>query len=1133
MTREQSDRNILHNQKGITLVILVITAIITIILASVAIGFAINKDNGAIEATKRTSEKYANGVQEDKIDRTKVVKELNNDRLGLQSIDEEKIDYRISEFKKGVVGEAISNKGFILADDYNNIVKIPKGFQLASDSGDNVAEGIIIEDKITHSQFVWIPVEEIYSEKSDKLLKIDFSDALGRYQNGMMIQSAISYENNIEIPDLENENDSYIEEENVYSGSKPSKANDIGAFINSVKENGGFYIGRYLARDSNTQGVNYRINYASLNNLNMNEIAEMSTLDIINNVLIKLLNDYSYTTLIDSNNIILGRNKPYYNHVSQSQASQKCIAMYQDSAEFTSDLVNSYAYDTTLYIANYLTSIGYPQIENKIQDIGNNIAEWTTETAKNQSETYNVVRLNKNRKKMKEDFSNYTQSIPTWRQAASELAEYERKLKQFVIYDEIPKEHQEEIIREIVGDDIQSVMNSIEPLLDESLLMLPIYVNVFDYNLLSNEHDMSEITDMLGMFDPRNYYNNPNIETVFQVEGPQELQDEKYIIHIAAQGAEFAYDDYTIKGINLDPDSENYNQVDEINLGKAVYENKFFEAYRDYEAISLSATGTMPEAGQITATMHKNENDLNILRIQVEGVDEESHISFSQLMSMDEDYVTMEERINGVVAAGKTASRGLIQLIYDNILSKQLKGIEVQEEDYTVLMEENLEEIKEWCIDSLIANLNAGYVTDKEFISETYQSEFQEIIDALINDAKENGPDTIKEIIHLEDYLASSGIETNASYQRQGLIEEFYQRVIEQTLNLPFYLEYETLPTGTDLSVAELEDGSHNYTGTIANMYTVRECVINSNHDIVESDFTVKLPSDDGFTKLDVQMTLGEDEREWTVHASIVDNNDIALNDMGNYHFTTYRNSDENVYRNYSAFIDKYINNNGALNPKWYYENHPGAENITKSINQEEGQEIYAGTIQLDENNWVTYHEFVWQYEQIQHASGEIHSEKAGNFSFEISNGNYWNIKDLDNQKNEYGFSVPYTYSSIKQLYDRNNQYIFNYSSYYSFYNFYIQYESRLEEYDGDIERVISNNEWSIRDSLRRFIEDNFQAGYLSGEELTDLYMTYGLNEVPRVSKEECLNALENTIEYLNYEKNNPISFRPILYWKN
>lgn len=173
-----------------------------------------------------------------------------------------------------------------LVDDYGNKIVIPAGFKVTNDAK-NVTEGIVIEDE-NGNQFVWIPVGEIYTDVENTQLGKK-TIKLGRYQfaeDGTETEYTGDY-----IEETFKEHDSNYG--NVI-------AKDIENFKISSINNNGYYIGRYEAR-KNSEG----------------NISEVGT-DTV------------------------------YNNVSQADAAKIARNMYDETLEFTSDLVNSYAWDTAI-----------------------------------------------------------------------------------------------------------------------------------------------------------------------------------------------------------------------------------------------------------------------------------------------------------------------------------------------------------------------------------------------------------------------------------------------------------------------------------------------------------------------------------------------------------------------------------------------------------------------------------------------------------------------------------------------------------------------------------------------------------------------------------------------------------------
>ena len=185
-------------------------------------------------------------------------------------------------------------------DSLGNKVVIPAGFKVVNPQ-DNVEKGIIIEDvsagdaNTKGSQFVWIPVGKIKTSQGEKTI------TLGRYDFATDgTPSPYSGDYKEETPS-----------EHASSGYGNTVAKDINAFKNSANANGGYYIGRYEAGDA----------------LATNTARTDSTRD--------------------TNPIACKTGVYPYNYVTQSQAASLCQNMYNNN-NFTSDLINSYSWDTTI-----------------------------------------------------------------------------------------------------------------------------------------------------------------------------------------------------------------------------------------------------------------------------------------------------------------------------------------------------------------------------------------------------------------------------------------------------------------------------------------------------------------------------------------------------------------------------------------------------------------------------------------------------------------------------------------------------------------------------------------------------------------------------------------------------------------
>ena len=375
-------RKTLKKENGITLIALVITIIILIILAGVSIGILFN-ENGIITKAKQAKSDYENAQKEE----ATAIGELINkiDEAENESRNPSKQIKKVSEVKGGDYFDRVTT----LEDSNGNKIKVPQGFKIAEDSGLNVTEGIIIEDNdiITGignnrgNQYVWVPVgTEI--KKADGT-KVDIT--LGRYifadgtnhkdSNGNVLEKG--------TPILQQNAENYMDETVLYSYYKELTTSRIGTeklnttalnlkrFIDSVKTNGGYYIARYEA----SYGADGKANS-------------------------KVSNSFSSITAPTTEGTL-------WNYITQLDAATASRNLYE---AVTSDLVNSYAWDTAIvYIQNFSEEIDYSRqgtrntsLSNtgangdevcKINDMASNVMEWTTESSTNTESSDTILSI--------------------------------------------------------------------------------------------------------------------------------------------------------------------------------------------------------------------------------------------------------------------------------------------------------------------------------------------------------------------------------------------------------------------------------------------------------------------------------------------------------------------------------------------------------------------------------------------------------------------------------------------------------------------------------------------------------------------------------------------------------------------
>ena len=409
ITIKTAKKQKLKESKGITLIALVITIIVLLILAGVTIA-TLTGDNGILKKAgdAKTQTEQAKEDENLKIaiagsygtDGKLNLKDLK-DNLTNQGIDYDKnntgfpLEVTVNGEKKKIDAngniiesiQSLKTKGTVfkdtttLEDTYGNQVTIPKGFKIANDSATDVTGGIVIEDatytNTIGSQFVWIPVgtgENAIKKANKETVDI----ALGRYSFTQNSDGTIT---------TSEYSGSYTEDTTASHNSSRGNAiaKDIEKFKTSANSNHGYYIGRYEA------GV---VDYNS----------SVSTSNSNNKI------DWTgYTG--DNIKLVCKKEQQVWNYVTQNKASELSRDMYGSEAKVTSDLINSYAWDTAIVfiqkcgtesnsstysytVGQSSTSASAPQTTGtnilnatkkvdkqcNIFDMAGNCREWTTET---------------------------------------------------------------------------------------------------------------------------------------------------------------------------------------------------------------------------------------------------------------------------------------------------------------------------------------------------------------------------------------------------------------------------------------------------------------------------------------------------------------------------------------------------------------------------------------------------------------------------------------------------------------------------------------------------------------------------------------------------------------------------------
>ena len=367
----------IKEKSGITLIALAVTIIVILILAAVTIG-AVFSDDGIINKAKEAANSMNNAVANDQTSLNELFNELNDVMNGMGGSGDSNTEIPDPEPEKPTDIEDVTDiqdKTVQVEDEYGNKVTIPKGFEVVEEEGTTVPEGIVIQDK-DGNQFVWIPVGRVYKDSTGT----NYSDIqLGRYtfntSNGTPTPVQLAYteqnpENYKQLVTLE----TYYQEYAIRANSDGiasdglsglnAIAENLGAFVESVKIYGGYYLARYEASYGSGDSV---ANYKPLSKVSTSTTFSTATVGSL------------------------------WNNVSQIDAAKISRNMYNNDigVGVESDLVNSYAWDTAIV---FIQEMGNTNYANKtsvnatimntgtnadkvcnIFDMASNCFEWNTE----------------------------------------------------------------------------------------------------------------------------------------------------------------------------------------------------------------------------------------------------------------------------------------------------------------------------------------------------------------------------------------------------------------------------------------------------------------------------------------------------------------------------------------------------------------------------------------------------------------------------------------------------------------------------------------------------------------------------------------------------------------------------------
>ena len=374
----------IKQEKGITLIALVVTIVVLLILAGVSVN-ALFGNSGIIEKAKEAQNAMNMAKENDEKGINELTNWLDNQVNGTTGGGTTGGDANPSTTPKisTLVGKVV-DKNTKAEDAYGNKITIPKGFKIlehnptsstgavtynytnSEETGEHipaVQDGIVIENGTDGNQFVWVPVGTIKNKNGSTntitLGRYEFDSSTGALKSTTPAQVA-SVENCTKIVTISKGGTDYQELSTFREGNSATNstaqnatARNLEEFISTTLANGGYYIARFEASGTAS----------------------------------KIASKYNQTVL---------------GNITQPNAAKVAREMYGDTTEYASDLVNSYAWDTAIiFIQTYSTETDASSYasQNKstsfantgksndkycnIFDMSGNAYEWTTEYSAN------------------------------------------------------------------------------------------------------------------------------------------------------------------------------------------------------------------------------------------------------------------------------------------------------------------------------------------------------------------------------------------------------------------------------------------------------------------------------------------------------------------------------------------------------------------------------------------------------------------------------------------------------------------------------------------------------------------------------------------------------------------------------
>ena len=394
------------NEKGITIIALIITIILLLILVGVSINLAIKGDlfGSAEKAVSGTNDKTAQ--EQTRVD------ELMGE---LDKVEKQQKEQEEAEKQKNLLGKRVTENTKYVSN--GKTAWIPKGFTVSGiKSEQSIDNGLVIYDipegttpdwsnpdsvKTKYNQFVWIPVEVKSSDTEDSIASFYRSEWTTNASTGGERTTGLSTD--YTEPDSTND-----------TVDKTGIADQITELTKSIYKYGGFYIGRYEAgskteRTSSSsqtaefvvQQDKYPYNYVKWGK-SMSDVSE-GAVYLCNNLYTPTNTNYGATSMLCTG-ATWDSMLDFIKDSSHSVTNSTTWGNYNNSETYTinrgkyavlssgtlgnfQDVVNEYSKEKSKSIL-LTTGTTERNSSKNIYDIAGNVYEWTTESYSSSSRAF-------------------------------------------------------------------------------------------------------------------------------------------------------------------------------------------------------------------------------------------------------------------------------------------------------------------------------------------------------------------------------------------------------------------------------------------------------------------------------------------------------------------------------------------------------------------------------------------------------------------------------------------------------------------------------------------------------------------------------------------------------------------------